>query len=177
MVCCIQFKSNIHRVTRFKHISVHIYLSYFSLPRGHWDRTKSPLFLGRTLIATLITSCLSRWPVKDFMCFRPGRHQLFRLEKHSSSWQRGWCFIVGKERIYADGLSMIFPTQRPVTLSFNASFDLRLNKRWSKQSWGWWFETPSRSLWRHRNDSSEAYGCAFFVIYWYWYKIGKPELP
>ena len=24
-----------------------------------------------------------------------------------------------------------------------------LNKRLSKQSWGWWFETPSRSLWRH----------------------------
>ena len=26
-----------------------------------------------------------------------------------------------------------------------------LNKRLSKQSWGWWFETPSRSLWRHCN--------------------------
>ena len=24
-------------------------------------------------------------------------------------------------------------------------------KRLSKQSWGWWFETPSRSLWRHCN--------------------------
>ena len=28
-----------------------------------------------------------------------------------------------------------------------------LNKRLSKQSWGWWFETPSRSLWCHCNDS------------------------
>ena len=27
-----------------------------------------------------------------------------------------------------------------------------LNKQLSKQSWGWWFETPSRSLWRHCND-------------------------
>ena len=27
----------------------------------------------------------------------------------------------------------------------------RLNKRLSKQSWGWWFETPYRSLWRHCN--------------------------
>ena len=26
-----------------------------------------------------------------------------------------------------------------------------LNKRFSKQSWGWRFETPSRSLWRHYN--------------------------
>ena len=41
-----------------------------------------------------------------------------------------------------------FPAQRPVTRSFDVFFDLRLNKRLSKRSWGWWFETPSRSLWR-----------------------------
>ena len=44
-----------------------------------------------------------------------------------------------------------FPSQRPVTRSFDIFFDLRLNKQLSKQSWGWWFKTPSRSLWRHRN--------------------------
>ena len=44
-----------------------------------------------------------------------------------------------------------FPTQRPVTRSFDVFFDLCLNKRLSKQSWGWWFETLSRSLWRHCN--------------------------
>ena len=44
-----------------------------------------------------------------------------------------------------------FPALRPITRSFNVFFDLRLNKRLSKQSWGWWFETPSRPLWRHRN--------------------------
>ena len=44
-----------------------------------------------------------------------------------------------------------FPTQRPVTRSFDVFFDLRLNKRLSKQSWGWWFETPSRTLWRQCN--------------------------
>ena len=27
-------------------------------------------------------------------------------------------------------------------------------KRLSKQSWGWWFETPSRSSWRHCNGHS-----------------------
>ena len=47
-----------------------------------------------------------------------------------------------------------FPAQRAVTLSFDVFFDLRLNKRLSKQSWGWWFETPSLPLWRHRNASS-----------------------
>ena len=46
-----------------------------------------------------------------------------------------------------------FPTQRPVTRSFDAFFDLRLNKQLSIQSRGWWFETLSRSLWRHRNDN------------------------
>ena len=44
-----------------------------------------------------------------------------------------------------------FPAQRPVTRSFDVFFDMRLNKRLSKQSWGWWFETPSRPLWRHCN--------------------------
>ena len=42
-----------------------------------------------------------------------------------------------------------FPTQWPVTRSFDVFFDLRLNKRLSKQPWGWWFETPSLSWWRH----------------------------
>ena len=45
-----------------------------------------------------------------------------------------------------------FPAQRPVTRGFDVFFDLRLIKRLSKQSPGWWFETPSRSLWRHRID-------------------------
>ena len=49
-----------------------------------------------------------------------------------------------------------FPAQRPVTLSFDVFFDLRLNKRLSKQSWGWLFETQSRPLWRHCN-----------VAFWY----------
>ena len=44
-----------------------------------------------------------------------------------------------------------FPSQRPVTRSFDDFFDLRLNKRLSKQSRPWWFVTPSRQLWRHCN--------------------------
>ena len=46
-----------------------------------------------------------------------------------------------------------FPVQRPVTRGFDVFCDLRLNKRLSKQSWGWWIETSSRSLWRHFNES------------------------
>ena len=50
-----------------------------------------------------------------------------------------------------------FPTQRPMLRNFDVFFDLRLNKRLSKQPWGWWFETPSWSLWRRCNDQ-EWYG-------------------
>ena len=39
-----------------------------------------------------------------------------------------------------------FHAQRPVTRSFDVSFDLRQDKRLSKQWWGWWFETLSSSL-------------------------------
>ena len=45
-----------------------------------------------------------------------------------------------------------FPTQRPVTWSFDVFCVLSLNKRLSKESWGWWFETPPRPLWRHCNE-------------------------
>ena len=44
-----------------------------------------------------------------------------------------------------------FPTQRPVTRSFDVSLICALNKRLSKHSRGWWFETPSHPLWRHCN--------------------------
>ena len=44
-----------------------------------------------------------------------------------------------------------FLAQRPVTRSFDVFFDLHPNKRLSKQSRGWWFEMPSRPLWRHCN--------------------------
>ena len=37
-----------------------------------------------------------------------------------------------------------FPAQRPVTRSFGVFFDLCLNKRLSKQSWTWCFETLLR---------------------------------
>ena len=47
-----------------------------------------------------------------------------------------------------------FPAQRPVMWSFDVFFDLRLNKRLSKQSWGCWFETPPWSLRRQCNATT-----------------------
>ena len=42
------------------------------------------------------------------------------------------------------------PVNSP-TRSFDIFFDMHLNKRLSKQSWGWWFETLLHPLWRHCN--------------------------
>ena len=60
---------------------------------------------------------------------------------------RYWPFVRGNSPVTGE-----FPTQRPVARSFDVFFDLRLTERLSKQSWGWWFDTPSRPLWRHSND-------------------------
>ena len=46
------------------------------------------------------------------------------------------------------------PAQRPVTRSFDVFFDLRLNQQMSKRWRRRWFETPSRSLWRHCNENT-----------------------
>ena len=62
-----------------------------------------------------------------------------------------------------------FPTQRPVTRSFDVFFDLHPNKRLSKQWWGWWFETLSCPLWRHRNGSVKiTWGQYHTKCSWVW---------
>ena len=43
-----------------------------------------------------------------------------------------------------------FPSQRPVTRSFDVFFDMHLNKGLSKQARHRWYKTPSCSLWGQR---------------------------
>ena len=50
-----------------------------------------------------------------------------------------------------------FTSQRPVTQSFGVFYDLRLNKRLSEQSGGWWFATLSLPLRRHCNGTVHHY--------------------
>ena len=58
--------------------------------------------------------------------------------------------------IYTTNIMIDMMTSIPRTKASEAElwcfFDLRLNKRLSKQWWGWWFETPSRPVWCHFND-------------------------
>ena len=63
-----------------------------------------------------------------------------------------------------------FPSQRPVTQSFDVFFHLGLNKRLSKQSWGCWFEMTSWSLWRHCNASAMVWTCDDIIKCIFWRK-------
>ena len=58
-----------------------------------------------------------------------------------------------------------FPTQRPVTRSFDVFCDLCLNKQLRKQSRGWCFETLSCSLWRHCNDADVSLLLAWISLW------------
>ena len=58
---------------------------------------------------------------------------------------RYWPFLRGSHRS-----PMNFPHKGQWRRALMFSL-ICLNKRLSEQSWGWWFETPSRPLWRHCN--------------------------
>ena len=80
------------------------------------------------------------WPTGDKLLLEPWwRH---RMETYSALL----AICAGNSPVAGE-----CPAQRPVTRSCDVFFGLRLNKRLSKQSWGWWFETPSCPLWRHCN--------------------------
>ena len=88
---------------------------------------------------------------------------LNKLLKRVDSWWRHQMETFSALLAICAGNSPVpgeFPAQRPVTRSFDVFFDLRLNKRLSKRSWGWWFETLSRPLWRHHN----AFGDLVFSL-------------
>ena len=104
---------------------------------------------------------------------------MFSFDDHRSKWWRHQTETFSALLAICAGNSPVpgeFPTQRPVTRSFDVFFDLRLNKRLSKQSWDWWFETLSCLLWRHCNETMHvptAWGtlCLCFRTKLPWYRI------
>ena len=81
-----------------------------------------------------------------------GIRRMFQMFSKSAAWWRHQMETFSALLAICAGNSPVtgeFPTKRPVTRSFDVFFDLRLNERLSKQSWSWWFETPSWPLWRH----------------------------
>ena len=76
-----------------------------------------------------------------------GSHYQFLTYDDIIKWKhfpRYWPFVRGIHRALMD-------SPHKVTRSFDVFFDLHLNTRLRKQSRRRWFETQSRSLWRHCN--------------------------
>ena len=105
---------------------------------------KSNFYCEDRVPVDIIYGCpILKWAAETWLINRvPGSWWRHRMEAFSALL----AICAGNSPVSGE-----FPTQRPVTRSF-VYFDLRPNKWLSKQSWGWWFETPSRPLWRHRND-------------------------
>ena len=85
-------------------------------------------------------------------CCRDAEYALAHLKR--LSWWRHQMETFSASLAICAGNSPVpgeFPAQRPVTRSFDVFLDRHPNKRLSKQWWGWWFETFSCPLWRHRN--------------------------
>ena len=75
---------------------------------------------------------------------------IYRKELHddvikSQHFPRYWTFVRG---IHRSPVNSPHKDQWRGALMFSL---ICLNRRLSKQWWGWWLETPSRQLWRHCN--------------------------
>ena len=76
------------------------------------------------------------------------KHDDVRKWKH---FPRNWPFV---RRIHRSSVNS--PHKGQWRGALMCVCDLRLNKRLSKQWWCWWFETPSRTLWRNRNEKTNV---------------------
>ena len=95
-------------------------------------------------------------------------YQLFALcsKGHVDTWVRVSALLAlraGNSQVTGE-----FPSRRPVTRIFDVFFDLRLNKRLSKRAWGWWFEKPSRPLWRHSSAIRKLLGLVLLLAWITW---------
>ena len=131
MVTVSRQRSGLNKTRKYCELKLHISLlinwKYYSTEsRLHLrcNRNNNVIYFATYIILALVTS-ISWW-----------RHQMEIFSALLS-------FCEGNPQETGG-----FPSQRPVTRSFDVFFDLWV-KRVSKQSRRRWFETPWRSLWRH----------------------------
>ena len=125
---------------------------YIATPSGHYIPHSYPWKVREPLNVLLGKCKYSKNCIK-------GRVPLFHgltlnNAKRPFAWWRHQMETLSAWLVLCEGNPPVtggFPLQRPVTRSFGVFFDLRLNKRLSKQSRRLWFETPSRSLLHHCN--------------------------
>ena len=103
---------------------------------------------------TLIGQYIARKQVRKQAINRSGFDCVWLLGRKVTSWWRHQMESISALLDLCVGNSSVtgeFPSQMPVTRSFDVFFDLRLKIRLSKQSLRRLFETPSRSSSRHCN--------------------------
>ena len=136
-----------------------------SLLSEHWWVNKQNIpvqLLNHTLVLDII--CQKETPVRVIM-MTSSNGNIFRVTGPLCGKFTGHWWI---------------PAQRPVTRRFDVFSDLRLNKQLSKQSWGWWFQTPSCPLLRHCNGIYFRFAIinvciAIMMIFLYFYSFVRLE--
>ena len=114
--------------------------------------------LDTWLKTNVVTKCTASFtafhgsaPLCDDVCFRCNRLDCHFAQNHYDviKWKhfpRYWPFVRGIHRSPVNS-----PHKGQWRGASMFSLICTLNKWLNKQSWGWWFETQSRSLWRHCN--------------------------
>ena len=119
------------------------------------SNTNYVLSRSNYLCDRLIRTFIKGWFEDNCWHNTRNRHLAWEPKVRHRSWRRHQMEPFSALLALCAGNSPVpgeFPAQRPVTRSFDVVFGLRLRKQLNKQSWGWWFETRSRSLW-HCNVS------------------------
>ena len=138
-------------VSNLRHRNKYTYIVIFFLNFLNWTYNNQLLLENHTLniLQMAFRYHYSMWKVtllaffmKERSCF--SIHVWWRHQMETFSALLAIC--AGNSPVTGE-----FHAQRRVTRSFGVFFDLRLNKRLSKQSWGLWFEAVSHPLWRHCN--------------------------
>ena len=110
---------------------------------------------GMALWKLIVLTWLRPWMItildsKCLYCEPERKHHDVTLWKH---FPRYWPFLRGLHRSLVNPPPPPPPPKGQWRGAFLFSLICTLKKRLSKQSWGWWFETPSRSLWHHCNEA------------------------
>ena len=153
---CMPFRHRVEKSDIIVHNSC--FILFLKLPWG----TQTYLLKGNV---TFLAECI--WKQKpwlpihilsEVLWWRPGALWIVSIDNYANPFQNGMMTSSSGKNSPLLALcagnslpSGEFPSQRPVTRSFDVFFYLRLNKRLGKQPMRRLFETPSRSLWRHCN--------------------------
>ena len=149
----------------FQIFPVNCWTSNWHQPLQIWVHCGGTLYSGICLFGWIASWCVWR-NIDNFSVISSEPWWRHQMETFSTLL----AICAGNSPVHGE-----FPTQRPVTRSFDVFFDLLSNKRLSKQWRGWWFETQSCPLWRHRNVyngfsnamAAETYLLFLFLIYFH----------